>query len=255
MESSGPYKPFADLDERAEEAARIYDLVEVERECLGRAIARIDRRAWSALIERHRRALADFDRYGQYKYCDLAFWLADKVRVARDAGLFDGPPRAVLDVGMGPGHFAAIASELGHTVLGTDIEVPLYDEIASVLKVDRRIIPVRRNRPYPDLGRRFELVTIIWQTFDVVRKDGGRRYWSLPEWLFFLTDLVDRHLEPGGGIYIQLNEQALPDGRRYNPDLLDWAAAHGGLTGRIDGEIRFEGLRPGCFAGGGLDRR
>lgn len=239
------YKPFDRSDERIREVALIHGLTGPQRETLHRVLQTIDPDRCATMLERRRASLADFNPTNELKYCDLPFWIAHKAALATALGLDRQPPLDILDIGMGAGHLGAVAQALGHRYLGTDITSALYDEIADVLAVERRTVPVRRGKPYPDLGRRFDLITIIWQTFDIGREGGERTYWPLSAWLGLLGDLTDRHLKPGGAIYLQLNSQIHPDGNRLPPELMAWAAARGGVTGRMPGELRFDGLQPG----------
>jgi len=243
------YKPLADLDERTAEVVPIYATSAARRQVLARALAAIDRQRWEEIKAKYAAELASYDEIGVFKYGDLPFWLAHKVKLAFDFGLDKRPPSTILDIGMGAGHFGAIAQAMGHRVVGTDIYEPLYEDIAALLGVDRRIVPVASMTPMPSLGERFDVATLIWQVFDRrrIRTPQGRRweFWSLEEWLFLLRDIADNHLRPGGAIYLQLNQQPRPEGERFDPELMAWAEARGAVRLAEMGDLAFESLQPG----------
>jgi SAM-dependent methyltransferase len=206
-----------------------------------RVIDRVDRAKIAQIREKYRDHADDFDLVGGFKYLDVPYWLADKVRTAVALGLADGPPRTILDIGMGAGHFAAACQALGHTVVGTDIAVPLYDDICQALGVDRRIAPTRHRQPLPDLGLKFDLITIIGQIFHIVRhlRNGERLHWSTDDWAFFLRDLILNHVTYPGDLYLHLNPNRYPDGLRLDTDLLGWCERHGAIVDFAAGKIWF----------------
>ena len=240
------YDPLADFAEHADKVVPTYVQDPRERAVIDRVLAGVDRDEWAALLDRHRDELTDFAPTGNAKYADLPFWLAHKMTVASRLDLLDKPPLEILDIGMGGGHFAALAQAMGHRVVGTDIPVPLYDDICRALRVERRIAPVRRQQALPDLGGPFDLVTIIWQTFDFEYiVDGVPNYWSLEDWLFLLADLADNHVKPGGTIYIQRNRLWVREEAYFDPALTEWARARGAAGRENLGEIVFDGVAPG----------
>jgi SAM-dependent methyltransferase len=248
LDSTADYKPHADLAERLVEVAPSYAARGRKRETLERTVAAIDRDRWAALRQKYAADLSDFHPRGIFKYADLPFWIAHKVDFAYRAGLADAPPADILDIGMGGGHFGAVAQALGHRVVGTDISVPFYDDLAAMLGVERRIVPVKKGVRLPDLGRRFDRIFSIWQVFDIVRAGTDTRraiYWTLDDWLFLLSDLLDNHLRLGGQIYLLLNQQVFPDVSHFDPELMAWAEARGAVRDAALGELVFEDLVPG----------
>jgi cyclopropane fatty-acyl-phospholipid synthase-like methyltransferase len=99
--------------------------------------------------------------------------------------------KSVLDIGTGPGHFPLICKILGHHPLGLDMETEFYADCCKLFGIDRRTAQIRRQEPMPDFGRRFDLVTGIWITFDYIgyRQSGDRWYWNNSDWQFFFEDL------------------------------------------------------------------
>lgn len=243
------YKPLADLDERTAEVAPIYATNAARREVLRRALAAIDRRRWEEIKAKYADELTNYDEIGVFKYADLPFWLAHKVKLAFEFGLDRMPPSTILDIGMGAGHFGAIAQAMGHRVVGTDIYEPLYEDLSALFGVDRRIVPVVSMEPMPSLGERFDMVALIWQVFDRrrVRTPQGRRweFWTLEEWLFLLRDLADNHVRPGGSIYLQINQQPREQGECFDPELMAWAEARGAVRLAEMGDLAFENIQPG----------
>lgn len=216
-----------------------------------RVVAGIDPGAVASLQERYGPQAADFRVVGGIKYLDLPYWLADKIELAFRLGLDGGPPRTVLDIGMGAGHFCAACQAFGHTGIGTDIDVPMYSDICHLLGVERRISPTRLREPLPDLGRRFDLITAIKQNFNVRKwvPGGFHEHWLVEDWAFFLHDLAANHLNPGGGIYLSLNKNLTADGYVHDEAFLEWGVSRGAVTRRGQGDLWFRDIRdPAIFA-------
>lgn len=190
---------------------------------------RVDPAGVAALQRKYADSLRDFHPAGVFKYADIPYWIAHKIALAVQLGLDERPPLSLLDIGMGAGHFAAVCQALGHKVIGTDISVPVYDDICGVLGVDRRIEPTRLRQPLSPLGAQFDMVTVIWQVFHVIRqhKDGSRDHWSPRDWGFFLQDLIDHHMTPVGDIFIKLNRNVIDGELAYDAVLLDWCERMG----------------------------
>lgn len=239
------YFPLKDVAERAREvretvtgdALPAYD----------RMIASLDPARVAALQDKYREELQDFDPIGIYKYADLPFWLARSIMLARRLGLDTAPPCRILDIGMGPGHLAAVAQALGHRVTGTDISVPFYDDVADALGVDRRIAPVERGKPHPDVGGPFDRILIVWQVFDYIREypDGSRDYWPVEDWALLLRDLARNHAAADGTIHLELNPHLQAGKSIFDAPLMDFCEDHGATVDRAFGivDLPVAGLR------------
>jgi SAM-dependent methyltransferase len=246
------YQPLQDYRERVEEVAQTFESNPTSMALYRRVTERVDPRRVADLQHKYAEQLVDFDPIGLFKYADLPFWLADKVNTVRQLGLDKGEPRTILDIGMGAGHFAALCQALGHTVVGTDISVPLYNDICEVLQVDRRIEPTRLRTPLPDLGRKFDLVTVIWQVFHVLayHPNGDRDHWTPEDWRFFLDDLTRHHMRYPGAIFLHLNRNVMAAGEAFDAPLLQWCKDVGGKVDEVWGKVLFAPLeRPDAFAG------
>lgn len=233
------YEPLHDIRGRSEEIARGLPN-DLEREIFWKTVDRIDLEAAEKLQEKWAPAFSEFDRTGPYKYADLPFWIAHKVRMAIQIGVHKSAPLQILDIGMGAGHFGAVCQALGHKVVGTDIVEPIYDDICELLKVERRIEPSARRKPLPDMGRKFDLVTIIWQVFHIMEylPNGDRVHWTPEDWGFLFDDLIANHLKADGRIYVQLNPNISAEGEAFDAALVSWCEARGARvrldTGVID---------------------
>jgi predicted RNA methylase len=238
-------QPAKDFRERAAEVAREAPMDGPSTEIYWRVISTIDPAEVAALQSRYAADLVDFKPSGMFKYLDLPFWIWRQVGVARRLGLDHGGPRNILDIGMGAGHFAAVCRSLGHTVAGTDIAVPLYDEICRLLGVDRRIEPTRLRQPLADLGLKFDLVTIVWQLFNVRtrHRDGDHEYWTTADWKFFLDDLARRHLRYPGSIWIELNTNFNSKGSANDAAFMRWSAERGAHVDQGRGRILLNHLQ------------
>jgi SAM-dependent methyltransferase len=162
------------------------------------------------------------------KYADVKRWLRLNIVRAQDLGLHRSAPKSVLDLGCGGGFFLFILQQLGHTCQGLDIdEFPLFTQLLDLFGVDRRIWTIRPYEPLPDLGRKFDLITAF--SIDFNRESKRDWWWDAPEWAFFLDDL-NRHLNPGGRIFLGLNPGKNKE--YYTPELLDFFIARGATVER-----------------------
>lgn len=151
-------------------------------------------------------------------------------------------PGDVLDAGCGTGRVAAHLADLGHCVVGVDLDASMLAE-ARVARpeLDWRLVDLARL----DLGRRFDLVV------------GAGNLWPLltPGTHARVIARLAAHLRPGGllvqgfGLDAEHVPFTLPDGVAF-PDLVayDTACVGAGLTLRTR-TADWDGAEP--YAGGG----
>ena len=137
------------------------------------------------------------------KFLELDKWIPYNLRIVRELDLFDAAPATVLDIGCGGGLLLYCLGYYGHHGIGTDIEDPLFADLATTLGVDRRISPVEPLRPLEAFlpPGSFDLITLVLLQFDARRRDMPE--WRVKEWHFFLNDLR-RRLSPAGRLYLRL---------------------------------------------------
>ena len=153
------------------------------------------------------------DRHDK-KYLDLEWGL--KSGWQQLAHLHLKQPSDILDIGTGPGpgFFVYVAQQMGHRCAGLDQPdcIPFMVEIRRWLGIRVTDHEIKASQPMPKLGR-FDVVTAYRAQFN--RSNG--RLWSTDEWCFFLDDLRDNVLKPGGRLVIKFAKQ-------------DLKAARGGLS-------------------------
>ena len=153
------------------------------------------------LREIQRRYSGSTDRYS--KYADVERWLKINLPRVRELKLDRSPPKKILDLGCGAGFFLFLATQFGHSGLGLDLgDFPLSNELIELFGIERVTSRIRAFQPLPDFGRKFDLVTAFSAAFN--RNEDESRGWNIEEWKFFLDDL-DRHLAPGGRIFLEIN--------------------------------------------------
>ena len=169
------------------------------------------------------------------KYADAETYLKANIGRVQDIGIDRSPrPLHILDVGSGAGYFLFVCKVLGHSGLGLDLPEPkLYEEMFLLFGLQRAMHRVEKFEPLPETGRKYDLVT----AFQIVFNDLGEpQPWGVAEWDYFLND-AERHLVPGGRVYLSLNRQ--PDGIYYTDEVRKLFLGRGG---RID--HRFKILFP-----------
>jgi SAM-dependent methyltransferase len=154
---------------------------------------------------------------GYAKYANIEPWLRLNRERVQDLKLHRSAPKSVLDLGCGGGFFLFILKNLGHSVLGVDVErVALFTELLQLFEVPRVVCRISAFESLPDLGQKFDRITAFSVNFNLYHPSKER--WGTAEWDFFLRDL-QRHLAPGGKIFFGLNP--LYDGDYYSPELRD----------------------------------
>ena len=177
---------------------------------VGPLLAKLDQSRLRSLRAQY---AASGDHYA--KYVDVERWLRLNIVRAQDRKLHRSPPLSVLDLGCGGGFFLYVAKDLGHTVLGLDIdEFPLFGQLLDLFGVNRTVWTIHPFEPLPNLGRRFDLVTGFSVEFNRL---AANVRWGRSEWGFFLDDLQEHHLTPRGRLFFGLNPG--PDGEYYTPKL------------------------------------
>lgn len=186
--------------------------------------AKINRTRLTEIQNRYANAQGGFA-----KYTDAERWLRLAAERVQDLGLYREPRRSILDLGCGGGFFLFILQQLGHDVLGLDLEGPaLYAELVELFEVPRVLWTIKPIEPLPDLGRRFDWITAFSISFD--RASNDRPRWGPEEWDFLLKDLQRRHLAPGGKMYFALNPGV--SGDFYTSELHDFFLSRGAKVER-----------------------
>jgi cyclopropane fatty-acyl-phospholipid synthase-like methyltransferase len=192
-------------------------------------LAKIDNQRLREIQRRHARSS---ERYA--KYADVEHWLKINLPRVQDLKLDRSPPKQILDLGCGGGFFLFLAKQSGHKCLGLDVgDFPLSNELIEVFGLERVTCKIRAFQPLPEFGRKFDLITGFSAAFN--RSEDESRGWNPEEWKFFLEDL-DRHLNPGGKILLEINSGK--DKRYFPAEVRDLFLKRGA---RVDGEQVFFG--------------
>jgi len=195
-----------------------------------------DHATLSALAKEHA-AKVEARRDVNHKYIDPVYWAYHKYDIAKRLGLLSSPPLRILDIGAGACHFAAVCRHYGHDVVSTDIEVPIYDEIAAAWGETRTIHRVEPQTPLPNRGK-FDMITAIAINFHGKRvPEGQKPYWTMDDWKFFLRDLTSNQLRYPGRIWFRLNVEIWDGQKVFNSEVMDLLEAHGAVVDRRKGTI------------------
>jgi SAM-dependent methyltransferase len=153
----------------------------------------------------------DYDRVlesiGAYtfKFLDVRTFLTITLLRAHRLGLHKSPPLSVLDLGTGVGYFPFICAHYGHMAIALDRDGNrVFEDVTKWLKVDRRCWEIKAEKPLPVLGRRFDLVTGFMVNFDRFSEQQYKP-WGVNEWDYFLRDVAEKQLRPGGRLVLLLN--------------------------------------------------
>ncbi len=119
---------------------------------LGPMVAKIDHDRAREIQQRYANSTA-----GYAKYANIEPWLQLNRERVQDLNLHRSAPKRVLDLGCGGGFFLFILKNLGHSVLGLDIErVVLFTELLELFEVPRVVWKISAFEPLPALGQKFD---------------------------------------------------------------------------------------------------
>jgi len=191
--------------------------------CAAPILGGIDARRFESIRARFREADPD---PGSSKYLDLRAWLRVAVGRARGLGLHRRPACDLLDLGSGCGYFPLVCRHYGHRARALDLDTnALYNEMIELLEIDRGVVAIEAGVPLPAFDTRFDWVTGFMVCFNNHDRED---LWGPPEWEFFVRDVVDHLLAPGGQLHLELNPER--DGRFATPEIERVFARAGGTV-------------------------
>ncbi len=136
------------------------------------------------------------DKKGWPKYVDAGHRLELAIKQARSLQLDRRKPLRILDIGSGAGYFLFVCKQLGHSVMGLDLDwPPMYAEMFEMMEMPRCVWRIEPFQPLPDLGVRFDFLTGFAVCFN---SHGSDDVWGIKEWEFFLDDVVKNVLSEIG---------------------------------------------------------
>lgn len=136
--------------------------------------------------------------------------------------LDEAPTTEILDIGMGAGYFLYVCQRLGHRGIGIDRPgFPVWEKVRKWLGVECINHTVKPFEPLPDAGR-FDLVTSFYAPFNYLHRE--KRAWTLDEWTFFLDNLRDDVLRPGGRVALEIKGGQIGD-----PDFVEFCLERGAV--------------------------
>ncbi len=145
------------------------------------------------------------DKKGWPKYVEAGHRLDLAIKQARSVQLDRRKPLRVLDIGSGAGYFLFVCKQLGHRVLGLDLDwPPMYAEMFNMMEMPRCVWRIEPFQPLPDLGGRFDFLTGFAVCFN---SHGSDHVWATKEWEFFLNDVEKNVLSESGEVYFELNPE------------------------------------------------
>jgi SAM-dependent methyltransferase len=170
------------------------------RSLAAKADATIDQAKFHEVVAQHRS-----EGYDSYKYFDKQLWLRSKMMRAIELGLDKAAQASVLDLGCGAGYFLYCCKYLGHNVHGIDLpDYQFYRDMITLFGLSRTGFRIEAHKPLPLLDRRFDVITAHQICFNGHKTE---RLWGVQEWHFFLNDLGENYLNPGGTIALEFNEE------------------------------------------------
>ena len=170
------------------------------RSLAAKADASIDQSKFQDVVAKH-----SSEGYDSYKYFDKQLWLRSKMMRAIELGLDKSAQSSVLDLGCGAGYFLYCCKYLGHDVHGLDLpDYEFYRDMIALFGISRTGFRVEPHKKLPPLRKRFDVITAHQICFNGHKTEN---LWGVDEWDFFLDDLEENHLKPGGTIALEFNPE------------------------------------------------
>jgi len=170
------------------------------RALAAKADAALDQAKFQAVIDKH-----SSEGYDSYKYFDKQLWLRSKMMRAIELGLDKSTQSSVMDMGCGAGYFLYCCKHLGHNVHGLDLpDYEFYRDMIALFGVSRTGLRIEAFKKLPPFGKRFDVITAHQICFNGHKTEN---LWGPDEWDFFLNDLEENCLNPGGTIALEFNEE------------------------------------------------
>jgi SAM-dependent methyltransferase len=170
------------------------------RTLAAKADAALDQAQFQEVIAKH-----STEGYDSYKYFDKQLWLRSKMMRVIELGLDKSAPSSVLDLGCGAGYFLYCCKYLGHNVHGIDLpDYEFYRDMIALFGLSRTGFRIDAFKSLPTLNKRFDVITAHQICFNGHKTEG---LWGTDEWDFFLSDLDENYLNPGGTIALEFNEE------------------------------------------------
>jgi len=138
---------------------------------------------------------------GRLKYFNYDYEFSSKCFFALEMGLDNNKHFDILDISCGMGYFSYICKSLGHRIISTDIEDPVYDEpLRKIFGIEKLIFE------YPNDPWRFKALPENIGTFDAIAALSvvPMSFWEQKDWNLFIEDSMN-HMNINGILYIRPN--------------------------------------------------
>lgn len=181
-------------------------------------------------------------RVGHLKYIEPVIWTADKLATCLQLGLDEQQPLKILDICTGPAHWQLAARHFGHSVVATELPELIggdshrgrfYDAMCDLHRVSPLPLRIEPMVPVRDVGNDYDLVTLFMAIFNGDEEGNG---WTEVMWRFFLKDIAENILAPGGGLHMRLSRQLT------GPDIWAFLKSHATEANDRNMDIRFKDM-------------
>lgn len=142
------------------------------------------------------------------KYTDFERYFAINLRRIYRLGFDFQQKKRLLDIGCGAGFFCLLCKRLGYDVTGMDLSgIDIFDHLIPQFRIPRVVYRIEPQQALPPVENRFDCITAFAICFHELEKNGeytGR--WEREDWLFFLNDIAENYIAPGGRMYLFFND-------------------------------------------------
>ena len=114
--------------------------------------------------------------------------------------------RSVLDIGTGMGYIPFIFKHNDYEVSSFDMEgcSEIFDKSCKILNVDKKNYTIKKYTKIINFNKKFDLINASLISFNEHRE---QTFWKRKEWVYFLNDIYQNHLNDGGVLYLGFNSE------------------------------------------------
>jgi hypothetical protein len=231
-----------DFDEREDYVRRAALMQRRIENAYMKATAAVDRNRMAGLQEFYRRSGYAVFQGLRSEHDDNDLDIARALRLTATTAvklrLDTGPSLRILDLSMGAGHLAFVASQFGHRTVGIDEDIPTFGAILEMYGLERVVHTIAPGGPLPISGR-FDLIAALRPIFGRhAGPDGVESFWSIENWIAFVEYLSTIVTYPGR-IHLSMSYPELKH-LGTTDDLMDLCEENGASVNQMKRAILFQ---------------
>jgi len=143
----------------------------------------------------------DYDKYID-NFDDRFIWSLNLYKNIKNSKF-----KTVLDIGTGMGYIPYIFKHNGYEVSSFDMEgcSDIFDKSCDILNVYKKSYTIKKYTKIINFNKKFDLINASLISFNEHRE---KTFWKRKEWVYFLDDIYQNHLNDEGVLYLGFNSES-----------------------------------------------